>query len=92
MAEIRFDDATFDAMKEVEAVLTKAVMPFREKIEAALIVFALVRMARVLVRVYPATVQKQLTPILIAYLQGSTKQPAGDPAALLWTPKDRRMD
>lgn len=89
MAEIKFDDETFRAMKEVEAVLTRAVMPFREKTEAALVAFALIRMARVLVRVYPVKVQKDLLPAIMAYLQGSTIQPAGDSAALLWTPREK---
>lgn len=88
MADIKFDDATFTAMKEVEAALTKAVLPFREKTEAALVAFALIRMARVLLRVYPPKVQKELLPVILTYLQGGLKQPAGDPAALLWTPRE----
>lgn len=87
--DIKFDDETFRAMKEVEEVLTKAVMPFREKTEAALVAFALIRMTRVLLRVYPVKVQKELMPVVLTYLQGGTKQPKGDPASLLWTPREK---
>lgn len=89
MAEIKFDDATFTAMKDVEKVVVRALLPLRENIEAGLIILALIRCARVLLRLYPKKVQGELLPVLIAYLRGDTKQPSGDPASLLWTPQSR---
>lgn len=65
----RTDDV--EQMKRVENEVARTLAPFRGNTEAALAVFALVRCARLLLRLYPAKTQKELIPVLVDYLQGN---------------------
>lgn len=74
---ISFKDEDALAMKTVERAVVKTIMPYRERIEAALVIFALMRCARVLLRLYPPNTQKWILPLVIAFLEGKSEAPKG---------------
>lgn len=71
---IQFREIDARLMKQAEQVLVRALMPFRENTEASLIVFALMRCARVLLRLYPEATRKELTRVCVGYLEGKTEE------------------
>lgn len=86
MVMINFDDETFRAMSEVQAEVVKALMPFRARTESALVVFALIRCARVMMRLYPEKFQKELLAAVVPYLEGKDQPRQTGDHSLLWTP------
>lgn len=84
MGVLNFTDEDFRAMRAVQSVLIAALLPFRAKTEAALVVFALVRCARVMLRLYPEKTQRELLTAIVPYLQG---QASGPRESILWTPE-----
>lgn len=77
---LSFKTEDFERMKEIERALVQTLLPYRNdgRTEAMLVVFALIRSARVLLRLYPAKTQKQLRPVITAFLEGKTSAPAAD--------------
>lgn len=69
----RDDDAA--QMRRVQRAIIQAVLPFKANTEAALVVFALARCARTMLRLYPEKTQKWMRTLLIAFLEGKTEQP-----------------
>lgn len=74
---LKFDDADALAMKTVERLIIQTILPFRERIEAALVIFALARCARTLLRLYPESTQKWILQLVVAFLEGKTEMPKG---------------
>jgi hypothetical protein len=74
MALLNFDGQEFAQMKRVETAVIQTLLPFRDdgKTEAALVVFALLRCARVMLRLYPEQTQRELLQALVPYLEGKT--------------------
>lgn len=58
-----------DRMNFLEAEITKAILPYRENTEAAIVVAALMRCARKLIDRYNPVAKKQLTEVTVAYLE-----------------------
>ena len=86
----QFRDADFEQMKRVERALIDAMVPFRDQTDPLLAVLALVRVIRVMLRAAPKQSQRQLTPVLMAYLEGRTRLPGdGTDITPLWTPPRR---
>lgn len=73
----------FEQMKRVQGDVVRVLLPFREKTESALIVFALARIARTLLRLYPDDTRQVLTRAVIAFLEGRTTSPDDPEAGLL---------
>lgn len=67
------DDPTQDQVDQVNFLqreIEKAVLPYRENTEAALVIAALNRVSRILLRLYPEELQQQLILATVAYLKG----------------------
>src|SRR5687768_13603940 len=57
-------------MKHMRTVIEKAVYPFRENTEAALVAGAAMQVARILIDLYPEPIKSQLREGAAAFLQG----------------------
>jgi hypothetical protein len=82
LKEFRQDDA--DAMKLVEREIVKTVVPFREKMPPELVAFSLLRCCRTVLRLCNKNDQKELLPVMVAFLEGKVSPPEGE--SILWTP------
>lgn len=80
-----FGDAEFEQMKRVEGAVIKALMPFRENTPNGLVLFALIRVARVMLRLSPKKTQKDMLDACVPFLEGKTR-PRGEESSILWTP------
>lgn len=88
MAFEHYRPEDFEQMKAVERKLVDTLQPFTVNTPAALMVLTLIRCARLILRKCDRRDQKDLLPVLVAFLEGRTRQP-GDPS-LLWLPDDGR--
>lgn len=80
-----FKQTDIEKMGEAQRVVTRALLPLLESgVHPLILVFALTRALRVILRKAPANDQAEVRPILFAYIEGRTQQPAGGSA--LWTP------
>ena len=77
---LSFNAENLGLMKRVETQLVHLLMPMRQTVEAALIVFALARCMRTLIRLYPKPRQVELRRVVIDYLEGRVS-PRDDPDA-----------
>lgn len=84
MALETFRQEDADQMKRVEKALVKVILPFRAKTPPALVCLALLRCARTVLRLAPVNEQKELMPILVAFLEGRVAPPGEK--SILWTP------
>jgi hypothetical protein len=75
MALLEFNDERFTQMRAVQGEVVKALLPFRERTEAAIVVFALIRAARVMLRLYPKKTQVELLEAIVPYLEGKAEMP-----------------
>lgn len=67
---MEFGAEELERMKQIENVVAKSIATFRNgRTEAGLIVFALVRVARVVLRMYPPKTQADLIPVLVRFLE-----------------------
>lgn len=64
------DAADTERMHFMQSEIAKAILPYRENTEAAIVVMALMRVARILLRLYPEPVRGELLSACVAYLQG----------------------
>lgn len=58
-----------DRMNHVQKEIERAVLPYRENTEAAIVASALIRVARILIDRYNPEAQRQLTIAAVAYLE-----------------------
>src|SRR5262245_49383169 len=82
--QFRQEDA--DQMKRMEQAIINALLPFKENTDPILGLLALMRCARVMLRAARADAQRQLMPVLIAFIRGDMA-PKNAPS-LLWMPSD----
>lgn len=64
------DAADTERMHFMQAEIVKAILPYRENTEAAIVVMALIRTARMLARLYPPATGDDLLNACCAYLKG----------------------
>lgn len=57
-------------MERIERQVSDTLRPYRQSTEGALVVFALLRIARVLLRLYPEPTQGQLIRLGVDFLEG----------------------
>lgn len=81
---VRTEDA--EQMKRIEQAIVDAVLPFAANTDPLLGVIALTRCVRTMLRAADTDAQKQLLPVLVAFLRGQMQAP-GAPS-LLWMPTD----
>lgn len=81
-----FRQSDADAMKSVEREIVKTVIPFRERMPPELVAIALIRCTRTALRLAKKNDQKELLPILVAFLEGKIAPP-GSPSPI-WLPGD----
>lgn len=83
--------STADAqqMTKIENAVASTLAVFRnDRTEAMLIVFALLRVARIMFRLYPQKTQDTYLPLLVAFVRGETEPPAeARSSSPLWTPQ-----
>lgn len=89
MGVLDFNTEAGEQMRKVQAVITAAVIPFRENTEAAIVVFALVRCARILLSLYPEKVRLELVSVLCDFLENRDTPPGEAAASPLWMPENR---
>jgi hypothetical protein len=83
--------AAIREMLRVEESINHSLADFKNRhTEGVIVVFALVRVARAVLRLYPPAVQDAMTPLLVSYLQGDAQQPGTDAASPLWMPPTSR--
>lgn len=68
MAVLKGGQAEIDRIQFLEDTIAKAVIPYRENTEAALVVFAAMRVVRRLIKLYPEATRTDLIEACIAYL------------------------
>ncbi len=79
--QYRYED--FLEMKRIEVAVVNALEPFKANSDPLLAVIALTRCLRVLLRLGSKDAQRQLLPVVRAYLEGRATPPEH---SLLWTP------
>lgn len=88
---LKFDAETMEQMKRVENTIAQALIPIRNsRIEGMIVVFALVRVARQLLVLYPKKARTQLVPVLTAFLEEKKTAPGvvdDDAEKMIWTPE-----
>jgi hypothetical protein len=83
----RYRFADYEEMKRVESAIIDALLPFKATTDPLLAVLALVRVVRVFLRGAPQQAQRELRPVLFAYLEGRTQLPnTNEEAGKLWLP------
>jgi hypothetical protein len=75
MSLTTWSDDDLRRMKEIEHRLATLLTEYRGNTESALAVFACVRIARTLLRLYPKTTEQELRRLCIAFLNGETAPP-----------------
>ncbi len=73
MAKLEFNAENLERMAHVQTLIERAVLPFRENTEAAIVVFALIRVARFLLNLYPEKVRAELLEIISLYLKDEAR-------------------
>lgn len=59
-----------EKLKHIDGVITKAVVPYRENTEAAIVAFSLIRVARILLRLYPKHAREVLVnEVIVPFLR-----------------------
>lgn len=81
----KFKQAEFDEMKRIEQAIIKALQPFKATSDPLLALIALIRCARVMLRLGDQSAQRQLLPVVEDFLRGRTN-PRGQ--GILWMPGD----
>lgn len=75
LEKILSDPSSLDRMKHIDGLVAKAVLPFRANTEAMIVVFALLRVARVLFKLYSPDTQRALvTDVIIPFFAVEEKQ------------------
>jgi hypothetical protein len=72
-----------DQMNHIQREVERVLLQYRENTEAAIVVSALMRCARILIRQYPERAQKDLLTVTIAFLRGDDVEVEGENTLLL---------
>lgn len=86
METSNFGAAEVDGMKAIEKAIIAALLPFRSRMPNGLAVFALVRCARVMLRLSPPAAQAQMLDAIVPYLEGKMQPREGSDRAILHLP------
>lgn len=76
---IEFKPEDFARMKNAQGEIVKAIVPYSENTEAALVIFALCRCAKIMLDLYPPAKRAALVEVIVGFLQGDdrVKKPTG---------------
>lgn len=72
---IKFEQVDLERMLFVQAEIAKTILPYRQNTEASLVIFALVRCAKILLDLYPPETREQLAEVVIYFLRGGKDNP-----------------
>lgn len=78
------------SVQRVQGVIIDAVLPLKAHVHPLIIAIALIRAARVLLRMADKGDQKKIIPVLNAYLEGRTRPPVDTPTSNLIHLPDRK--
>lgn len=70
--KLEFNEENAARTQWIQDKIARAVLPFRENTEAAIVVLALIRCARILLDLYPKQARADLLEVIVLYLTGST--------------------
>lgn len=85
LTEFRTEDQ--EKMGQAQAIIVQALLPMLHVgVHPLILVFALARALRVILRKTSKREQAEVLPVLFAYMRGDTQQPATGGSAL-WTPE-----
>jgi len=84
---LEFNNADAEQMKKVQSVITQAILPFRDSVEAGLVIFALVRCARILIGLYNPATQRELVSVCCDFLENREEPPGEAAQSPLWMPE-----
>lgn len=65
---LEFSSENLDRMKHVQAEIAKAILPYRENTEAALVILALVGAVKILLDLYNPNARAELSEVIVAFL------------------------
>lgn len=83
MKNLKFSETELAQMVNVQGEITKAVLPFKENTEAALVIFALVRAAKILLGLYSPQSRAELVEVIVWFLANDGRVlPASRPGLL----------
>jgi hypothetical protein len=77
---LTFRQAEIEQMKRIENEVAGLLAKYRDNTEAGIVVFALVRCARTLLRLYPESTEQQLARVVADFLEDRAA-PRDDPEA-----------
>lgn len=80
---LEFSAAEFEQMIAVQHEVNRAVLPFRENTEAALVIFALARTAKALLDLYNPLSRAETTEIVVAFLANDSRVIDPGPQSLI---------
>jgi len=72
-----------EQMNHIQREIERAVLPYRDNTEAAIVVSALMRVARILIRLYPERAQRDLIAVTVAFLRNEEVDIEGETPLLL---------
>lgn len=75
-----------EQMNHLQREITKAILPYRENTEAAIVAAALVRVARTMIDKYNPVAKRQLTEVSVAYLERREVRVDEDQAQIIIPP------
>lgn len=82
----KWRDEDFVKMKEIERELIDWLLPRVQRVSPLLALFVLVRCARAILRKSSLETQREILPVVEAYLEG--RQPSHGPSSVLWTGRE----
>lgn len=84
--DLKFDNEAFAEMKRAEVQLVTLLIQLSETTHPLLLCYTLIRCARVFLRKADDATQREMVPVLHAYLRGDINPPQPQQSPLLWTP------
>lgn len=81
------DKANYGQMQKIERDVFEALKPYRNgRTEAMLVVFALIRVARMLLKLYPEKDQHVFRPLIVAFFKEEIPDTVAQGNSPLWLP------
>jgi hypothetical protein len=72
-------------MKRIEGAFVQWIKPWQARVNPMIAAIVLARCCRTVLRLCNPNDQKELTPILVAFLEGRVNPPKGE-GSMIWTP------
>lgn len=76
--QLEFNAENLEQMQHVQRQITKAILPYRDNTEAALVILALVGAAKILLDLYNPQSRAELAEVITAHLVNDSRIIGGD--------------